>query len=170
MNHTINQIRQAGFTFELENVENRNMMDGLLVEPFSKLTAPQLQFLKANKYNIIAALKREQGIKERTLDDDRRYCHECQYLTKERCNIQRFSPLDEHPKRCKDFLVQREQALKAKQTSEHLNQLRQTGFSLTLIGRGLFKVEPINQLTDTQQQFLTEHADAISVILFNEIK
>jgi hypothetical protein len=50
MNHALNQIRQAGFTLEIDN-------DDLIIEPYSKITAPQLQFLKARKTEFIEVNK-----------------------------------------------------------------------------------------------------------------
>ena len=49
----LEKIRQAGFVLELEEGQ-------LAVAPFSKLTAQQLDYLKANKAEIIQALQQEQ--------------------------------------------------------------------------------------------------------------
>lgn len=104
MSHALNQIRQAGFSFELDITDNPNITDGFFVEPADKLTAPQLAYLKANRQQITFALKREHGIKNRSPYDDRRYCHECRHLRGDRCTVTRLQEsLDDLPKRCNDF-------------------------------------------------------------------
>ena len=49
----LEKIRQAGFVLELEDGQ-------LAVAPFSKLTAQQLDYLKAHKAEIIMSLQAEQ--------------------------------------------------------------------------------------------------------------
>jgi hypothetical protein len=101
----INQIRQTGFSIEIQEVDNGQFYDYLLkINPYDKLTAPQLEYLKANKPDIVRALKREHGIQNRTPYDDRRYCHECRNLHGDRCTVTRLSEsLDDMPKRCNTF-------------------------------------------------------------------
>ncbi len=105
MSHALNQIRQAGFKLELDN-------DDLIIEPYSKITAPQLRFLKAHKIELIEALRREHGIKNRDSYDDRRYCHECANLSAGRClaagrgeikGARQYHPIDDIPRRCEGY-------------------------------------------------------------------
>ena len=49
----LNRIKQSGFSVEVETVDNAN---ALFIEPFDKLTAEQLAYLKANKQAIIDEL------------------------------------------------------------------------------------------------------------------
>ena len=54
MSHALAKIRAAGFAVELEG-------DNLAIEPFSKLTADQLAYLKIHKPEIVQALRQEQA-------------------------------------------------------------------------------------------------------------
>lgn len=47
-------------------------------------------------------------------------------------------------------------------------KIRAAGFSFELIERGLFYIQPHEQLTETQRQFLTEHAEQITDFLYSE--
>ena len=49
----LEQIKNAGFTVELETVDGLN---ALFIKPFDKLNDKQLAFLKANKQTIINEL------------------------------------------------------------------------------------------------------------------
>lgn len=49
----LDRIKQSGFSVEVETVDNAN---ALFIEPFDKLTAEQLAYLKANKQAIIDEL------------------------------------------------------------------------------------------------------------------
>ncbi|MGZ8190885.1 MAG: hypothetical protein ACXWTS_06605 [Methylococcaceae bacterium] len=99
MSQALAKIKAAGFVVELEDGE-------LFIEPFSKLTPPQLAFLKTHKAEIIDELKQQQAANDNyTRDslDDRRYCHDCTHLIYGRCIAQRFRPLDDIQRRCSDF-------------------------------------------------------------------
>jgi hypothetical protein len=49
----LNRIKQAGFTVELETVNDAN---ALYIKPYDQLTTEQLAYLKANKQAIINEL------------------------------------------------------------------------------------------------------------------
>jgi len=95
----LSKIRESGFEIALDGT-------GLTVSPFSKLTPPQVLFLKSHKSDIIQALKMEQAANNKSLvDDDRHHCRECRHLISRRCvaSPTRYSPVDTHPRRCADF-------------------------------------------------------------------
>jgi hypothetical protein len=103
MSHALTKIKSAGFVVELEG-------GNLVITPFSKLTPPQVQFLKSHKAEIIQALQQEKAANDahapETPDDDRHYCHECRhlnYLGRCKASPTRYSPVDTHPRRCVDF-------------------------------------------------------------------
>lgn len=104
MNHALTKIKAAGFVVELDGAD-------LAIEPFSKLTLPQVQFLKSHKADIIQALQREQAANDTPtpalvpVDDDRHHCHECQNLINRHCIAQWFRPHDDIPRRCSDFTL-----------------------------------------------------------------
>ena len=103
MSNALTKIKSAGFVVELEG-------GNLVVSPFSKLTPPQVQFLKSHKAEIIQALKQEQAANDKSLtDDDRHHCRECQNLINGRCvaSPTRYSPVDTIPRRCVDFVMSR---------------------------------------------------------------
>ncbi|MGZ8190733.1 MAG: hypothetical protein ACXWTS_05825 [Methylococcaceae bacterium] len=103
MSQALAKIKAAGFVVELEDGE-------LFIEPFSKLTPPQLAFLKTHKAEIIGELNQQQAAHDKYDCDpfnDRHYCHECQKLINSRCIAQRFRPLDDRPRRCPDFMGDR---------------------------------------------------------------
>ena len=97
------KIRQSGFQVALDE-------SGLVVSPFSKLTPPQVIFLKSHKAEIIQALNQEQAANDKNLmacrDDDRHYCRECQNLINGRCRASptQYSPVDDIPRRCVDYI------------------------------------------------------------------
>ncbi len=95
---SLSKIKPAGFTLELDGGD-------LIVEPFSKLTPPQVLFLKSHKAEIIAELRTEQANNDADTFDDRLYCHECRNLINGRCITQRFRPVDDIPRRCADYVV-----------------------------------------------------------------
>jgi EAL domain-containing protein (putative c-di-GMP-specific phosphodiesterase class I) len=103
MRNALAKIRQSGFQIALDE-------SGLIISPFSKLTPPQVLFLKSHKAEIIQALKLEQSANDKNLiDDDRHYCHECQNLINGWCvaSPTRYSPVDTIPRRCVDFVMGR---------------------------------------------------------------
>lgn len=110
MSNALSKIRESGFQIALDGSD-------LVVSPFSKLTPPQVQFLKSHKAEIIQALQQEQAANENhgiviTVDgnaffaDDRHYCRECRHLNYQgRCTASptRYHPVDIVPRRCADF-------------------------------------------------------------------
>jgi len=95
MNPTLSKLRAAGFTIGYEG-------EDLVITPFSKLTPPQVLFLKAHKADILAALKQEHTAAAPE-DDDRHYCRQCAHLLNGRCIAQQFRPQDDLPRRCGDY-------------------------------------------------------------------
>ncbi|WP_019867642.1 hypothetical protein [Methylovulum miyakonense] len=106
MSHALTKIKAAGFVVELDGMD-------LAVSPFSKLTPPQVLFLKAHKAEIIQELKQEKASNDNhapehvLVEDDRHYCSECQhlnYLGRCKASPTRYSPADTHPRRCAIYL------------------------------------------------------------------
>jgi len=96
----LSKIKAAGFNIEIDGSD-------LLISPCSKLTQPQLAFLKTYKAEIISELKKQQTVNDkydRDAIDDRHNCHECRNLINCRCITQRFKPVDDIPRRCSDFV------------------------------------------------------------------
>lgn len=94
----LSKIVDAGFTLELDG-------NDLVIEPFSMLTQSQLAFLKTHKAEIITILQLEQEVNDAPDPfDDRHYCHECRNLINSKCDVQRFRPHDDIPRRCPDYL------------------------------------------------------------------
>jgi len=93
---SLSKIKSAGFTLELDGGD-------LIVEPFSKLTPPQVLFLKSHKAEIIAELRAEQATNDADTFDDRHHCHEYLHPVKVTCGqCRHFRSLHRHSKGCGD--------------------------------------------------------------------
>lgn len=97
--NALDKIKSAGFTLELDG-------NDLVIEPFSKLSPNQLEFLRSHKAEIIQELKREQAANDKSLidcPDNRRHCPEHPHPVKVTCGqCRHFRSLHRHGKGCGD--------------------------------------------------------------------